>query len=320
MPVLAAPSRICRGWGAVFLLGAAALCLHTAPVRAETRNVPAQPSLTVVLSERGGSYEEFGAALDRLLSGRGVGGYRVITAADPLPASGLVIAVGMKAAAAVAASEAPLVLNVLITKASQGALLRDFPRRANSRSYSAIYLDQPASREARLIAAILPAGKGSVGLLYATPPRELAQLQEKLGELGLTLHAQEVDAALPLPEALRQVLERSDALLAVPDPAVYNDSTIRNVLLSSYRAEVPLIGLSPGYVKAGALCAVFTTPAQVAAQAAAVAVQAAETQALPAAQYPQEFEVMVNEQVARSLNLRVRAAAALHDEIEESPQ
>jgi ABC-type uncharacterized transport system substrate-binding protein len=310
MSVLNFANRVCRGWRLVFLL----LFYTASPVYALSPDDSRQADVTIVLSEKSGSYEEFGNALDTLLSGRRAP-HRVIGSAEPIPASGLVVGVGMKAATAVAASDAPSVLNVLITKASQSKLLRDFPRRAGSHTFSAIYLDQPIYRQAGLIAAILP-GKRNVGLLYSTPPKELAQIRQALNAHGLTSHEQAVDPALPLSKALEDLLlGGSEVLLALPDAAVYNDSTIRNILLATYRSGVPLIGFSPGYVKAGALCAVFSTPAQIAAQAAALILQFGDTHTLPATQYPLEFEVMVNEQVARSLGLQVKSASVLHDEI-----
>lgn len=318
MPLLIFANRVCSGCGLVFLL----LFYAASPVHAQPPDDSTQPDVTIVLSEESGSYEEFANALDTLLSGRGVP-HRVIDAAQPIPASGLVIGVGTKAATAVAASDAPSVLNVLVTKASQTKLLRDFPRRAGSHTFSAIYLDQPIHRQARLIAAILP-GKRNVGLLYSTPPTELAQLRQELNAHGLKLHEQAVDPALPLSDALQEILlGRSEVLLALPDAAVYNDRTIRNILLATFRRGIPLIGFSSGYVKAGALGAVSSTPAQIATQAAALIRQFGATHTLPAPQYPHEFEVMVNEQVARSLDLHIKGASALHDEIgseiEETP-
>jgi len=108
-------------------------------------------------------------------------------------------------------------------------------------------------------------------------------------------------------------------LLALPDAAIYNTSTIRNILLATYRNKVPLVGFSPGYVKAGALCAVYSTPAQIAAQSLAIIQDYAETRTLPAAHYAKEFEVSVNEQVARSLGLNIRSASQLRSEMGAAP-
>ena len=56
------------------------------------------------------------------------------------------------------------------------------------------------------------------------------------------------------------MLNDSDVLIALPDPIVFNLRTTRNILLSTYRKRVPVIGFSKSYVKAGALAAIYSTP------------------------------------------------------------
>lgn len=290
-----------RAVASFLLFLCAAVPLHAEPL-----------AVSVVQSEEGGAYQEFTAVLREQLAGYGIT-FTVRGMDAPTPETGLVVSVGTKAATAVAAGRAPFILNVLIPKAGYDRLLRDFPARAGTNAFSAIYLDQPTERQVRLIAAALP-DRRRVGLLYSSPSEELGQLRRRMADYGMTLEVRQV-GELPLPEALQALLDDSEVLLALPDSAVYNGSTIRNILLSTYRSGVPLIGLSPAYVRAGALCAVSSSPAQIAAQAAAAIRQFAETRALPAAQYPQEFEVTVNEQVARSLGLRIKPAAELRQEI-----
>lgn len=300
-PALRFARQCLHAWASAFLLALCTAC----GAQAETLNI------TVVQSEEGGAYAEFSEALRNDLAGKAV--VHVLAGADkPLPSSGLVIAAGMKAAAAAAASDAPFVLNVLVPKAGQDKLLRDSSRHARAGALSAVYLDQPAQRQARLIRAVLP-GADTVGLLYSAPPEALPRLRKRLSENGLKLF--ERQAGDTLIDALQDVLQHADVLLALPDAEIYNASTIRNVLLTAYNKNVPLIGFSPAYAKAGALCAIFSTPAQVAAQAAAMARKLEETGALPLAQYPQDFELQVNDQVARSLGLHVGSAGALRDEI-----
>lgn len=302
-------SRI--GWAAAFLL----LFFPAGGVYAEPQKI------TVVLSESGGPYAEFSEALQKDIPGKSITQI-VIGAGNSIPSSGLVIAAGMKAATAVAASKASSVINVLVPRASYEQLLRDFPQRAESETYSAIFLDQPEYRQAHLIAVALP-DKHHVGLLYSSPPEGLERLRRELKKHGFTLHEQRVDQTHPLSEALQSILDDSNVLLALPDAAIYNGSTIRNILLATYRRGVPLVGFSSAYVNAGALCAVFSTPVQIAEQAADLIRQFGDSDALPAAHYPYEFEVMVNEQVVHSLGLRVESAAALQyklkSEIGEQP-
>ncbi|MBI3901787.1 MAG: hypothetical protein HY306_02405 [Nitrosomonadales bacterium] len=270
-------------------------------------------AVTIVQSESSGPYEEFTSALREILLGRGISA-TVIDATQVVPGSGLVISVGMKAATAVAGSGVSSILNVLVPKAGYEKLLHDFPQRATGQAYSAVFLDQPLERQVRLLAAALP-DRHRVGLLYSSRREGSGQLRRELDERGFSLHMKEV-GELPLPEALQDLLKESDVLLALPDAAIYNGSTIRNILLATYRSGIPLVGFSSAYVKAGALCAVSSTPAQIARQAAALIREFKETNLLPAAQYPQEFEVVVNEQVARSLGMHLKSTSQLHGEIE----
>jgi ABC-type uncharacterized transport system substrate-binding protein len=309
MPVITCTKRLVSAWCTVVsgLLLSAGVAYAQLPGKAET------PDFTMVLSEDGGPYLEFSKALINILANDNVSSL-VIDTGKPIPESGVVIAVGMKAAEKVAASEAQFVINVLIPKASHEKLSHDFPMRKDSKHFSAIFLDQPPQRQARLIQALLPE-KHDAGLLYSSPPEVLEKLRNELREHGIKLHAERVDTEQPLLEALQNILRSSEVLIALPDAKVYNSSSIRNILLSSYRSGVPLVGFSAGYVKAGALGAIFSTPEQIARQAAMMIRHFKQAQLLPEAQYPREFDVMINEQVAYSLNLQIKNAQLLHDEI-----
>ncbi|MBI5657991.1 MAG: hypothetical protein HZC43_00200 [Nitrosomonadales bacterium] len=305
IPAFRSASRAIAGLAAVFLcLFLSSGHLHAAPL-----------AVTVALSENDGPYLEFSGALHDLLLRKNVDLVVMDDPAKPVAHRGLVIAVGMKAATTVAGGNAPAVLNVLIPKAGHEKLLRDFPQRANSRTYSAIFLDQPAERMVRLIEALLPGRRHVGALIDSFPPDELAQLRQRMTRHGMTLHERVAGSGISLVNALQEVLQDSELLLALPDGAIYNSQTIRNILLASYRSGDPVIGFSPGYVKAGALGALFSTPPQIAAQAALAIQQFGETRTLPPAQHPQLFEVSVNEQVARSLGLAVKSTEELHQEI-----
>lgn len=316
MPVSRFANRIFTGLATAFLL-----LLYSASTAHAAPPVYIKPLVVVVVqSENSEPYLEFTQTLRDNILKRNVDLVVVDDPAKPVPDADLVISAGMKAATAAAASSAPAVLNVLIPKAGYEELLRNFPARANSRTFSAIFLDQPLARQIRLIAAILP-DKRRIGVLFDSFPKdELIQLRQQISRQGLTLHELAINPALPLHDALQEVLQDSEVLLALPDSTVYNSSTLRNILLATYRSGVPLIGFSSGYVKAGALCAVFSTQAQIAVQAAMAIQQFWETSTLPVAQYPQLFEVMVNEQVGRSLGLNIKSPAELHNEMSALPR
>jgi ABC-type uncharacterized transport system substrate-binding protein len=192
------------------------------------------------------------------------------------------------------------------------------PKPSVPRQSSAIYLDQPIERQLSLLLAVLPRVH-HIGVLYTEPPPGLSRLRQLAADRQLSLHEKAVGPERNLSEALDGVLEVSEALLVLPDTDIYNAGTIRNILLTSYRKQVPLIGISQAYVKAGALCAIYSTPAQIAAQAAEAVSQFVATAKLPSAQYPKEFEVSVNMQVARSLDMHIKDADILRDEVRRNP-
>lgn len=240
---------------------------------------------------------------------------KIKRAEDAQGGADLYIAVGMKSAALLAARDIPT-LYVFVPKNGFERLQRESGARSAQRS--AIYLDQPMERQVALLSSALP-GARDIGVLYTQPPPELPVLRRLLAERNIQLHERTVDPAHPLNDALESVLDRSEVLFVLPDTDIYNAGTIRNILLTSYRKQIPLIGISPAYVKAGALCAVHSTPEQIATQAYAMIERYATTRKLPAAQYPADFEVSLNIQVARSLDLRLKDAERLRDEIRRGP-
>lgn len=121
---------------------------------------------------------------------------------------------------------------------------------------------------------------------------------------GLTLVEARVDSADGLFAAIRQVLDGSDVLLALPDAQVYNGASIRNILLAAMRRQVPVVAFSPAYVRAGALLALYQTPTQAGVQAAAMLQDALRDKGWPANPVESaDFELGLNAHVADAMNL-----------------
>lgn len=266
-----------------------------------------------MLSEDGGAYREFNDSLSNKLPANGF----VLSTQhfdENLNAADLYIAVGMKAASKLATRDLAT-LNVLVSKDGYDQLPMASQR---EKPHSAVFLDQPLERQVALLLAALPDTR-NVGVLYSVPQPELQNLRRLLKAQNIHMHEQKVDELQSLNDALDSVLDVSDVLFVLPDADVYNAGTIRNILLTAYRKQVPLIGISQAYVKAGALYAVFSTPEQVADQAAGMIQHYAESGKLPSVQYPLDFEVSVNMQVARSLEIHMKNAGQLREAIRRNP-
>ncbi len=187
-----------------------------------------------------------------------------------------------------------------------------------SRQQSAIFIDQPIERHLRLARLVLP-GSQQVGVLLGPNAYDQRNaLVSAIDAMGWQAHIGRVPESGSYLPALRRILETSEMLLAIPDPAVYNRRNLQGILLTSYRHEVPMLGFSPGYVRAGALAAVYSMPEQIAQQAAQWIRSLLDTPdpSLPAASYPTHYSVAINHQVARSLGLRVPSEDALLEDLQ----
>jgi ABC-type uncharacterized transport system substrate-binding protein len=178
-------------------------------------------------------------------------------------------------------------------------------------AHSAVWLDQPASRQIALVRGAL-SGRNRIGVLFGLESRLVEFEFERAvnSAKDMTLTSGHINATDQLPSALQRVTEEADVLVALPDPMVFNGATIQNILTAAYRRRIPLVGFSPAYIKAGALLALYSTPAQVGAQAGEIARGVLSGRPLPPAQGPRRFTVEVNTNVARSLGLQLDVADA----------
>ena len=265
--------------------------------------------VALVSSERSAAYQEAADAAVAELPRREA---LQLTAAElPSyrgPAPRLYVALGTEACGQLARMPvtAP-VLCSLLPRASFERVLRETGRRAGA-SFSALYLNQPLGRQLDLVKLALPQAR-RVGVLWGMDSvsneagLEAAAQARGLRVVGVTVRPEE-----PVFSGLKKILDESDVLLALADPQIYNSNSIQNILLASFRSQVPLLAFSPAYVRAGALMAVHSTPAQIGQQAGMLARGVLTGQPLGPPQFPLQFEVSVNEHVARSLGLRLDAA------------
>ncbi len=120
----------------------------------------------------------------------------------------------------------------------------------------------------------------------------------------LTLQVILIDQYISIIDALNSTLSESDVLLALPDASVYNAGTIKSILLTTYRHKVPVIGFSESFVRAGALAAIHSTTMQLANQTAELIKKYYINQNIKQRYiYPDDFDVSINKDVAKSLGI-----------------
>lgn len=269
-------------------------------------------TVAVVNVEQNANFAEFARLLEADLAkpGGGLQVRRLASAAEIDPAARVVVAVGSRSLLqALAAPKGAAVVAALTPSPAFEAL-------SGRGRATAVFLDQPPARQLALLRLLLPEAK-RVGLLISRDlQRETAGLQRAAEAAGLSLQITPVDGREGLFDALQLMTARSDVVLGWPDSAIFNAQTIQNILLTTYRQRQPLVGFSAAYTRAGAIASVHSSLPQMAAQTAdLVRATLAAGGALPAPQYPKEFEVTVNRQVGRSLGIELPDERVLVDQM-----
>lgn len=189
-------------------------------------------------------------------------------------------------------------LNAMIPGEPDKSLPTEIDQTATSR----IFLNQPVARYLRLIKHTLPQAL-RIGVITSLPDSQaIKDFELTATELGLTPIVAPVKDDMEVGKALRSVLDKIDVLLALPDATVHNNQTVSNILLTTYRNGVPLIGFSAAYLKAGAYAVVYSSPVEIGRHIGELAEQILRQDRLPLTQYyPKYFTAEINAKVARSL-------------------
>jgi hypothetical protein len=182
----------------------------------------------------------------------------------------------------------------------------------SSQVFRSVLASVPPARAATMTAAYAEPAPADqlrlVALLYGRPVRVAAIVGSETGFLKPVLPGQvEVQDFAPRDD-INRILSRiaqTEVLLALPDSEIYNTENIRNILLSTYRHKQAVIGFSADMVKAGALATTYSEVEDIGAQVAEMAASFVATGVLPPPQFPRYFRTVVNEGVARSLDVRV---------------
>jgi putative tryptophan/tyrosine transport system substrate-binding protein len=183
----------------------------------------------------------------------------------------------------------------------------------------ALLIDQPFSRQFALLRALLPEARRVAVLLGPASRTREGELRDVADNAGYTLQVGEVGGDNDVGSMLRRVMPGADAVLAIPDPAVYNRNSIYAILLTTYGAGVPVIGYSQTMVTAGATAAVFASTADVGMAIARRIALFKDKGRLEPTGFGDVFSFAVNSDVARSLRLSVPAEGQLRERLEAAP-
>lgn len=175
---------------------------------------------------------------------------------------------------------------------------------SDSKNHYSIVLDQPISRQIELVKKLLPETR-SIGVLLGPQSKwQLNEIATAINQYKIELITKQISDKDQVQSAISNLTKDIDVLLAIPDKTVFNRYSIQNILLSTYRHHIPIIGYSAAYVKAGALASAYSDLKQISKHITEL-IRNIHQGGKPDQQImnPTYFSVKTNSTVAKSLNL-----------------
>lgn len=169
-----------------------------------------------------------------------------------------------------------------------------------------VRIDFPMKTQLEWLRRVVPHAR-AVGIMYSAREndeniREAARVSRVL---GLRLVMEEVNEARDIPYALKSLIKNSDIVLGITDSVVMSPHTAKNILLSTFRASVPVVGLSKSWTKAGALYSLQPDYSDVGRQCGEMALRILEgaTTSSMLPEYPEKVTYSLNSRTAEYMKM-----------------
>lgn len=270
----------------------------------------------VLLSTAGNSYAALLGALQRHYQ-HPLESRILSTEQQPEAESRLVIAIGSQACvSALENMGAASRLFCLYLPAQTFERLTDTPQGRTllaENRLSALFLDQPLSRQMHLAKLINPKMTRIGTVLGPGNPAQEAHFRNTAQRLGLEAvigHLYTDDNPV---RVLTPLIANSDLFLPLPDHSVFNRAAAKWMLYITLRKGVPLLGFSAKYADAGAVVALYSDTEQLARQAAHMLDQNEDQ--LPPPDWPNDFNISINDIAVRNLGLMLPPASHLVEQL-----
>lgn len=236
----------------------------------------------------------------------------------------LLIPVGSKAAALSLQNAAPhsTLVATFLPSSSYQQLKQKYSSHITQRQLhlSAVFLDQPYSRQLALARIISPNAESIGVILGPDSSKGFYSLHQAARQHDFNLHSDTFNDEDNPVKRLQPIMDNSDIFLALPDQTVFNRTTAKWLLYMSLRKKVPLIAFSRNYVRSGALAAVISDPVQTGQHTAELITGLSATGKLPAPQHSRYFSVVINQQTARQLQIQIPEQSIIEKMLVEEEQ
>jgi putative ABC transport system substrate-binding protein len=217
----------------------------------------------------------------------------------------LVVTVGTQATLSVVRTikRAPVVFSLVLFSEESESLLQKRPANVTGSA-----MDIPINLQFQRLQEVIPELK-RVGVIF-NPQNSMGEIEDArraAREIGLTLVEIPVTNESEVLQQVEGLKGKVDVLWSVADSTVFTPRSVDSILLLTLRDGIPFVGLSPSFVKAGALLSFSCDYQDVGSQSAeqALEILAGKSPAEVSVAYPRRISLFLNLNTARAIHLEI---------------
>lgn len=209
----------------------------------------------------------------------------------------LIVTIGSRSTAIVSQElkDIPIVFCMVLNPVSSG-----FVQSMNSsgNNLTGASLDIPFRIQLEKFKLIIPDLR-RLGVLYTQDSKQvIIEAQSECRKIGIELVGELISSEKEIPEAIDALAQEVDGLWAVADTIIYTPQSTQYILLYTLRNGLPFMGLSPSFVKAGALFTLACDHKDVGRQAGELALR------ILSGEEPSQVPITIPRMIYLCLNLR----------------
>jgi putative ABC transport system substrate-binding protein len=218
----------------------------------------------------------------------------------------LIVTIGSRSTAIVSQKikDIPIVFSMVLNPVSSGFVQS---MRSSGNNLTGASLDIPISIQLEKFKFLVPKLK-KLGVLFTQDSKPVViEAQSICKQMGVELVSKSISSEKEIPGATEALAQEVDGLWAVADTIIFTPQSTQYILLYTLRNGLPLMGLSPSFVKAGALFTLACDHKDVGRQAGELAVKTLsgeEPSQIPIT-IPRMIYLCLNLRTAEQINLKI---------------
>jgi putative ABC transport system substrate-binding protein len=218
----------------------------------------------------------------------------------------LIVTIGSRSTAIVSQKikDIPIVFCMVLNPVSSGFVQS---MKSSGNNLTGASLDIPISIQLEKFKLLVP-NLNKLGVLFTQDSEPvISEAQSICKKIGIELVSERISSEKEIPQVVETLARKVDGLWAVADTIILTPQSTQYILLYTLRNGLPLMGLSPSFVKAGALFTLACDHKDVGRQAGELASRtlSGENPSQIPITIPRMIYLCLNLRTAEEINLRI---------------